>query len=232
MATGYGIPPPKPLQLDDGNAAENWKTSKVVWDNYELATGVAEKPEKVRVATLRAVIGEDANRVFETFVFADDGDKTKILPVLAKSQEYCEPRKNYIYNSYKFHNLSQGADRIDTFVTKLRTLARQCDFGTKENMMIRDRIVLGVRDDKQDSNRTYEGLGDGPSERGNEDPSQNNSGKRDSAFRGDTKGWKSRKESFAERETSTKATDRGLQLLRREACPKERVLSCLRQKVQ
>ena len=70
----------------------------------------------------------------------------------------------------------------------------------------------------------YECLGDGPSERGNEDPSRNNSGKQDSAFRGDTKGWKSRKESLAERETSPKATDRGLQLLAAGGMPQRKSL--------
>ena len=81
-AGGYGIPPPNPLQLDDANAASNWRTWKTAWENYELATGGAAKEENIRIATLRAVIGEKANKVFETFVFTDNEDKKKIKPVM------------------------------------------------------------------------------------------------------------------------------------------------------
>ena len=119
VAGGYGIPPPNSLQLDDVNVASNWRTWKTAWENYELATGVAAKEENIRVATLKAVIGEEANKVFETFVFTDNENKKKFKPILAKYDEYLEPRKNYIYTSFKFHSLSQGSDGINMYVCHL-----------------------------------------------------------------------------------------------------------------
>ena len=50
--------------------------------------------------------------------------RTRRKSVLAKFDEYCELHKNYIYNSFKFHSLSQGSDKIDTYVTKLGTRRR------------------------------------------------------------------------------------------------------------
>ena len=55
----------------------------------------------MQVATLLTVIGEEAREVFFTFTgWAADGDDGKIDPVLAKFEEYCQPRKNTPFERY------------------------------------------------------------------------------------------------------------------------------------
>ena len=39
-------------------------------------------------------------------------------------------------------------ENIDTFITSLRLKAKSCEFGTQEDAMIRDRIVLGCPDQR------------------------------------------------------------------------------------
>ena len=94
MATGFTLPPPPPLEINDGNVAEKWKKFRLAWSNYALATELNKKSEAVQVVTLLTVIGEDARDVFSTFHWSDEGDKNKITPVLQQFADYCQPRKN------------------------------------------------------------------------------------------------------------------------------------------
>ena len=117
-------------------------------------------------------------------------------------------------------------------------LERQCDLGTKENMMIRDCLVLGVRDDKlrerllqqQDLTLTNASEMARASEAKTKTKVETIAACRQCMR--DTKGWKSRKESLAERETSPKATDRGLQLLAAGGMPQRKSLVVPRRRVQ
>ena len=85
MATGnnYTLPAPPPLEIHDHQAAEKWKRFKRAWSNYSLATELDGKPEKVQVAMLLTVIGEDAREVFATFTWETEGDDAKIDKVIA-----------------------------------------------------------------------------------------------------------------------------------------------------
>ena len=59
MATLH-LPPPSLLESHNANAAEKWKKFELAWKSYALATELVEKDEKVQVATLLTVIGEEA----------------------------------------------------------------------------------------------------------------------------------------------------------------------------
>lgn len=100
MAERQFFPPPEPLQLSIGNSSQNWKRFKQKWSNYELATGVADKDDAIRVATILTVIGDEALDVYNTFTCDDEEDKVKIDKVLEQFEKFCEPRKNTIYERY------------------------------------------------------------------------------------------------------------------------------------
>jgi len=51
---------PVPLAMNmKGYVASNWKFFKDQWQNYEIASGLAQKPVNVRLATLKVVMGKD-----------------------------------------------------------------------------------------------------------------------------------------------------------------------------
>ena len=124
MATGgYMLPPPQTLEIHDTQAAEKWKKFKRAWTNYALATELNTKSEAVQVATLLTVIGEEAREVFSTFTDWVDDDEAKILPVLAKFEQYCQPRKNTPFERYRFNRRSQEqGESYDQYRTALRKL--------------------------------------------------------------------------------------------------------------
>ena len=149
MLPPANLPPPKPLIVDD-NLASNWKQWKKVWQRYEIAAGIYKQEDLVRVSTLLSVIGEDAIRAFDTFVWREGQKEDSINDVLTKFDEYCEPRTQVIYERYCFNNRKQEAgESISAYVTELRVIAKNCahDEITPDEIL-RDRLVLGVRDDK------------------------------------------------------------------------------------
>ena len=73
----FQIPPPDILELNDGSLASNWHTWVAAWKNF--------------IATLLAVIGKEANKVFRTFTFSSSDDATKIEPVIRKSKSTAYP---------------------------------------------------------------------------------------------------------------------------------------------
>ena len=112
---------------------------------YHNATGFDKKPVQVQCSTLLTAAGEEALEIFYTFSVSDE-DKVKIDVVIKKFEEYCTPKKNVTYERHVFNTRAQGAtEGIDAYVTELRKLARNCEFGELHDSIICDRIVWGVR---------------------------------------------------------------------------------------
>ena len=61
---------------------KHWKSFKAQWDNYEIATGLSAKDEKVRLATFLCTIGPQGLEKYENFRFENAADKNKIDKVL------------------------------------------------------------------------------------------------------------------------------------------------------
>ena len=123
---------------------------KKTWERFEIATGIGEAGDKKRVCTLLSIIGEDAVKVFDTFEYGDGESEDSIQDVLNKFEEYCNPRRNTIYERYKFQCRHQEAGESGScFLTELRIAADSCDFGTiTASEILRDRFVHGLRDAK------------------------------------------------------------------------------------
>ena len=145
------LPVPPPLEIHDSNAADKWRKFLAAWENYALATELGGKPQPVQVATLLTVIGEDGREVYSTFRdWAQDGDDRRILPVLRKFAEYCQPRKNVPFERYKFNKRTQeSGESYEQYKTTLRKLSEACEFDTiTPNEILRDRLIFGIHDTK------------------------------------------------------------------------------------
>ena len=145
------LPPPPALEIHDTQAAERWKRFKRAWAHYSLATGLSEKGEAVQVATLLAVIDEEAREDFSTFSYWEaDGDDAKIVPVIDKFEQYCLPRENVPFERYCFNRRTQKpGETYDQYRTALMKIPENCDFDTiTSREILRDRLVFGIRDAK------------------------------------------------------------------------------------
>ena len=143
----FQIPPPDILELNDGSTASNWRTWVSAWNNYRLATKLDKEEEARQVATLLAVIGKEANKVFRTFTWASPDVAKKIAAVVSKFEEYCIPRENTIYERFLFFTRDQReSETVDQYLTELHQIAANCDFESiTPDQLLRDRLVTGTK---------------------------------------------------------------------------------------
>ena len=88
--------------------------------------------------------------MFDTFAWSEGQSENNITDVLAKFDEYCEPRTQVIYERYRFNNRKQEqGESISAYVTEMRVIAKNCALEEiTPNEILGDRLVLGVRDEK------------------------------------------------------------------------------------
>ena len=142
----HNIPFPPKLDLK-ANLAYNWKRFNRVWENYEIATGLVNQANKLRTATFLTCVGPDAIQLYEGFQFGEEEDRNDLSTVQKKFAEFCIGKQNETYERYCFNKRDQEqSETVDSYVSTLRSLAKTCNYGTLEESLIRDRIVIGIRD--------------------------------------------------------------------------------------
>ena len=140
------IPVPGKLDLRD-NLAVNWKKFRLIWENYEIATHLNKQDSSLRVATLLSCIGSDVLDIFDGLSFDTEADQQDINKVLEKLEAYCIGETNETYERYVFNKLDrQQGESFDSYLTALRSLIKTCNFGTLQDNLLRDRVVLGIRE--------------------------------------------------------------------------------------
>ncbi|XP_031639432.1 uncharacterized protein LOC116351469 [Contarinia nasturtii] len=133
----------------DGNIAEHWKRFKRNFDIYMVASGINTKPNLIKVNTFLNAIGSDAVEVFDTFTLTEE-QKGEYNEVIKAFTEFCTPKKNQIYERFMFYQRKQKENEpFDAFLMDIKRLVKTCEFGDKENEMLRDQIVMGIDDKKQ-----------------------------------------------------------------------------------
>ena len=151
MSMPTNIPLPSKLEVA-GNLAKNWKIFIRAWRNYEIAARLKDpiKPDEnkiLRTATFLTCLDSDALDIYDGFKFESDGDKDDIDKVITKFEEYCIGQRNETFERYNFNmRAQQDGETVDAYVTSLKTLAKTCNFGQLQDDLLRDRIVIGIRD--------------------------------------------------------------------------------------
>ena len=96
--------------------------------------------------TLLYSMGEKADDILQSFNLSEEELK-KYDTVVAKFQNHFISRRNVIFERAKFNSRKQeGGENVDSFITALYGLAEHCGFGSLHDELIRDRIVVGIRD--------------------------------------------------------------------------------------
>lgn len=143
--------PSDPLNLEDrSHRGDNWLHFKRAWQIYEQATGISKQEGPVRVAHFLNVIGREGVQLFDTFTFDEDSHESadKIDDVIAKFESRCLPQRNETYERYLFNKREQEpGESIDQYCTALMRLSEHCGFLNLRDSLIRDRLILGVKND-------------------------------------------------------------------------------------
>lgn len=113
-----------------------------------MATDMASQSKKRRAAVFLACIGTEAYETFQVLDFEDESHREDIDKVITAFQKHFVGEVNVTYERYVFNKrVQETGEPFDIFVSELRKLVRTCDYGGLEESMVRDRIVVGIRDD-------------------------------------------------------------------------------------
>ena len=137
------LQPPSPFDFKQPDSWPQWRRR---FEQFRLASGLADESEEKQVSTLLYCLGEDAeDRLTSTNISA--GDRKKYEAVLNKFDEFFQVRKNIIFERARFNRRSQlPEESAEQFIISLYGLADGCEYGDLKEEMIRDRIVVGIRD--------------------------------------------------------------------------------------
>ena len=142
MAT-MNIDPPKPFNFSDPDDWPRWKKRFL---QFRDASNLSAAAEPRQVSTLLYCLGEDADDVL-TSTNATQDERKKFDDVLAKFDAFFRVRQNVIFERAKFNKRVQLAgESAEQFITSLYHLAETCNYQGLKEEMIRDRLVVGIRD--------------------------------------------------------------------------------------
>ncbi|UYV68134.1 hypothetical protein LAZ67_5003141 [Cordylochernes scorpioides] len=138
------IQPPETFDFSTPNEWPKWRKR---FERYLVVSGMKKKEEADKIDLFMYLMGDRADDIFRTFKFKKEEEATKIDSVLKAFDSHFCVRKNIIYERAKFNSrIQEDREPVDEFITSLYKLADSCEFEGLHEQLIRDRIVVGVRD--------------------------------------------------------------------------------------
>ena len=138
---------PPPLNFGS-NPAASWKLFKRRWDNYSILSSLSSKTRAYQVALLENNLGDDAMRIYEGFHFNTPNTGRMTAEILTQLEPYAVGEENETYERFIFsRHCQEEGENFEDFYTDLRVLLKTCNFCDNcVDSVIRDRIVIGIRD--------------------------------------------------------------------------------------
>ena len=91
-------------------------------------------------------MGEDTDNVL-TSMNISEADRKKYDSVLGKFDDFFNVRRNKIYERARFNRRDQrDGESAEQYITALYELVKNCEYGDQRDEMLRDRLVVGIRD--------------------------------------------------------------------------------------
>ncbi|UYV80374.1 hypothetical protein LAZ67_19000010 [Cordylochernes scorpioides] len=138
------IQPPETFDFSTPNEWPKWRKR---FERYLVVSGMKKKEEADKIDLFMYLMGDRADDIFRTFKFEKEEEATKIDSILKAFDSHFCVRKNIIYERAKFNSrIQEDREPVDEFITSLYKLADSCEFEGLHEQLIRDRIVVGVRD--------------------------------------------------------------------------------------
>ena len=137
------LQPPEPFNFRN---TDDWPRWRWCFEQFRVALGLGTSTAPRQVCTLFYCIGEEAEAVLASTGLTEDERKVYDT-VLAKFDGYFKIRLNVIFECARFNRRNQQeGESAEKYITDLYTLANNCNYGDLREEMIRDRLVVGIKD--------------------------------------------------------------------------------------
>ena len=135
-------PPPK----FDFTKPEEWPKWIRRFERYRIVSGLELKPNENQVNTLIYTMGDEAEDVLTALNLSEE-EMSEYEMLRNRLDSHFIVRRNVIFERAKFNQRQQEVgETADCFITALHSLAEHCGYGALHNEMIRDRLVVGIKD--------------------------------------------------------------------------------------
>ena len=149
MAEGNPVPRqtlnlqvPKPFH---GTPAD-WTKWRQRFARYATVSGLSLGSDREQESVFLYSMGDVADDILTTL--GVDEEATNLNDIISAFNNHFDAHKNVIVEHAKFNQCVQNqGESVDSFIQDLYKLANECEFGALTEELIRDRIVVGVRDD-------------------------------------------------------------------------------------
>ena len=137
------LQPPDPFNFRN---PDDWSRWRQRFQQFREASGLSAEAATKQISTFLYCLGEEAESVLAS-TNATDADRRDFDCIIAKFDAYFQVRKNVIYERARFNRRNQqSGETAEQYIMALYALAKNCDYGGMTDEMIRDRLVIGIRD--------------------------------------------------------------------------------------
>ena len=142
MASSLRFLPPSPFNFQHPDEWTKWKQQ---FECFRSASGLSKESKTQQVSALLYCMGEQSDSMSSsTNISADDRNNYSL--VIAKFDDY-QVCRNVIFERARFNRRNQlPGESIEQHITVLYTLIETCQYGDLTDKLLRDRIVVGIRD--------------------------------------------------------------------------------------
>lgn len=137
------LQPPEPFNF---RTPDDWPRWKRQFEQFREASSLAADSAKKQINTLLYCLGEEAEAVLSSTNITEDERKVYDT-VVSKFDAFFLVRRNVIFERARFNQRNQlGGETVEQYIMELYKLAESCNYGEMTDEMIRDRLVVGIRD--------------------------------------------------------------------------------------
>ncbi|UYV67812.1 K02A2.6-like [Cordylochernes scorpioides] len=143
MEANSFLPPPN-FSFD----AKDWPSWKQRFSQYRLLPSLNAKEQEYQITALIYLMGERAEEIHSAFNLSAN-DAKNLDKVIEAFDNHFIGKHNVVYERALFGLRSQWPEEtIEEFVTVLHRKSEHCEYANLREELIRDRLVLGVKDRK------------------------------------------------------------------------------------
>ena len=138
------LSPPEPFNF---RIPEEWPKWKRRFEQFRIASGLAQEDEKWQVSTLLYCFGEESQAILDSTGVPSVEAMTTYDGVIETFESFFKVRKNVIFERARFNRCNQApGETSEQYIMELYKLAEDCEYGAMKEEMICDRLVVGIRD--------------------------------------------------------------------------------------
>ena len=127
---------------------DEWPRWKRRFERFLSASGLDKESDERKASMLLYCLRPDANDVLAS-TNIEEADRKKYSKVIEKLDAHFKVHRNVIFERARFNKRDQSENEsAEEYITALYSLIETCEYGPMKDEMLRDRLVVGIRDAK------------------------------------------------------------------------------------